>query len=75
MVRIAVQDTGARIPQEQQDRIFERFYRIDCASGGEQAGTGLELAIVRHIAHVHGGTVELASTPGAGNTFSLLLRR
>ncbi len=73
MVRIAVRDTGAGIPAEHRDRIFERFYRIERASAGDQTGTGLGLAIVRHIARVHGGAIEVASTPGAGSTFSLLL--
>ena len=72
-LRIAVSDTGAGIPTDQHDRIFERFYRIDPTPGGDRTGTGLGLAIVRHIARVHGGAVELVSELGAGSTFSLLL--
>ena len=72
-VRIAVSDSGAGIPGDQHERIFERFYRVDRSRGEEEAGTGLGLAIVKHIALVHGGSVELVSVPGQGSTFSLLL--
>ena len=68
MVWIRVHDTGIGIEPAEQSRIFQRFYRIDRArqSGG---GTGLGLAVVRHIAEVHGGAVSLQSTPGEGSTF------
>jgi len=68
MVWIRVSDTGIGIEPAEQTRIFQRFYRVDRArqSGG---GTGLGLAVVRHIAEVHGGSVSLQSTPGAGSTF------
>ncbi len=68
MVWIRVRDTGIGIEPAEQSRIFQRFYRIDRArqSGG---GTGLGLAVVRHIAEVHGGAVSLESTPGRGSTF------
>ncbi len=68
MVWIRVRDTGIGIEQAEQSRIFQRFYRVDRArqSGG---GTGLGLAVVRHIAEVHGGAVSLESAPGAGSTF------
>lgn len=68
MVWIRVRDTGIGIEPTEQARIFQRFYRIDRArqSGG---GTGLGLAVVRHIAEVHGGAVSLQSTPGEGSTF------
>ncbi len=68
MVWIRVRDTGIGIETAEQGRIFQRFYRIDRArqSGG---GTGLGLAVVRHIAEVHGGTVSLESVPGEGSTF------
>lgn len=69
MVWIQVRDTGIGIEPAEQSRIFQRFYRVDRArqSGG---GTGLGLAVVRHIAEVHGGAVSLQSAPGVGSTFS-----
>ena len=68
MIWIRVRDTGIGIEPAEQTRIFQRFYRIDRArqSGG---GTGLGLAVVRHIAEVHGGAVSLQSAPGQGSTF------
>ena len=68
MVWIQVRDTGIGIEPAEQSRIFQRFYRVDRArqSGG---GTGLGLAVVRHIAEVHGGAVSLQSAPGIGSTF------
>ena len=68
MVWIRVRDTGIGIEAAEQTRIFQRFYRVDRArqSGG---GTGLGLAVVRHIAEAHGGAVSLESAPGAGSTF------
>ena len=69
MVWIRVRDTGTGIEPAEQSRIFQRFYRVDRArhSGG---GTGLGLAVVRHIAEVHGGAVALQSEPGVGSTIS-----
>ncbi len=68
MIWIRVRDTGIGIEPAEQSRIFQRFYRVDRArqSGG---GTGLGLAVVRHIAEVHGGAVSLQSAPGEGSTF------
>ena len=68
MIWIRVRDTGIGIEPAEQSRIFQRFYRVDRArqSGG---GTGLGLAVVRHIAEVHGGAVSLQSVPGQGSTF------
>ena len=68
MVWIRVRDSGIGIEPAEQTRIFQRFYRVDRArqSGG---GTGLGLAVVRHIAEVHGGAVTVESAPGAGSTF------
>ncbi len=69
MGEIAVRDTGAGIPQAEQERIFERFYKVDRARSS--TGTGLGLAIVKHTAQLHGGEVEVESSPGAGATFRL----
>lgn len=73
MVRIAVVDQGEGIPQEAQDRVFERFYRTDAARSRQTGGTGLGLSIVKHIAADHGGTVTLWSEPGRGATFTLII--
>ncbi len=70
---ISVRDTGEGISGEHLQRIFERFYRTDRARSREIGGTGLGLAIVKHLARLHGGEVSVASTVGAGTTFSLEL--
>ena len=75
LVRIAVVDQGIGIAKEAQERVFERFYRVDKARSRATGGTGLGLSIVKHVAADHGGTVELWSTPGRGSTFTLVLPR
>ncbi|GAB4367551.1 MAG: ATP-binding protein [Spirochaetales bacterium] len=71
IVCMEVRDTGPGIPEGEQERIFERFYRIDKTRSRALGGTGLGLAIVKHIAQAHGGTVSLESSPGEGSTFTL----
>ncbi len=70
---IEVADEGPGLAPEQADRVFERFYRTDTARSRAQGGTGLGLSIVSAIAAAHGGRVEVASTPGEGATFRVLL--
>jgi len=70
-VEIAVTDRGMGIPEEEQQRVFERFYRLDKARSRATGGTGLGLAIVKHVAANHGGEVKLWSRPGTGSTFTL----
>lgn len=72
-VVVSVSDTGPGIAAEHLPRIFERFYRVDTNRSREMGGTGLGLAIVKHIAQVHHGRVEVASAPGQGSTFRLIL--
>ncbi|HET9118554.1 MAG TPA: ATP-binding protein, partial [Pseudonocardiaceae bacterium] len=70
-VEIAVTDRGLGIEPEHHDRVFERFFRIDQARSRSTGGTGLDLAIVKHVAANHGGEVQLWSKPGTGSTFTL----
>ncbi len=67
--RVTVKDTGIGIPPEHLDRIFERFYRVDKHRSRAQGGSGLGLAICRWIAEVHGGRIEVRSSPGVGSSF------
>lgn len=61
-----VSDTGIGIPRDQQERVFERFYRVDKSRSRELGGTGLGLAIVKHIAQIHGAEIDLESQMGVG---------
>ncbi|MEN2740335.1 ATP-binding protein [Microbacterium sp. X-17] len=70
-VEIAVTDRGIGIPDEEQERIFERFYRTDHARSRRTGGTGLGLSIVKHAVQRHGGEVRLWSRPGRGSTFTV----
>ncbi|GAA1086172.1 sensor histidine kinase [Tsukamurella spumae] len=72
-VEIAVTDRGIGIAPEDQERVFERFFRVDKARSRMTGGTGLGLAIVKHVAANHGGTIRLWSRPGMGSTFTLVL--
>jgi len=70
---VQVADNGIGIDLEHQERIFERFYRVDKARSREVGGTGLGLSIVKHVAQSHGGNVGLESSPGKGSTFTVKL--
>jgi two-component system sensor histidine kinase SenX3 len=72
-VRIIVSDHGPGIPLHEQDRIFERFYRVDRARSRASGGTGIGLAIVRNVAVHHGGSVSVSSREGEGAVFTLTL--
>lgn len=74
-LELHVQDDGPGIPLASQERIFERFYRVDKARSREQGGTGLGLSIVKHIIQAHGGKVWVKSEPGNGATFYFTLPR
>jgi two-component system sensor histidine kinase SenX3 len=73
VVEIAVTDQGIGISEDEQERIFERFYRVDPARSRATGGTGLGLAIVKHTVGNHGGEVTVWSQPGNGSTFTIRL--
>ncbi|NUP59909.1 MAG: two-component sensor histidine kinase [Pseudarthrobacter sp.] len=73
LVSISVTDQGEGLSPEDQERVFERFYRVDAARSRHTGGTGLGLSIVKHVASNHGGEVSLWSQPGHGSTFTLRL--
>lgn len=70
-VEISVADQGPGIAPSHQERLFERFYRVDKARSRELGGTGLGLALVKHIALAHGGNVTVRSDIGKGSVFTL----
>ena len=69
--RLIVSDTGIGIPAEHQDRIFERFYRVDKSHSKASGGTGLGLSIVKHAAAYHKAEIRLESTPGNRTTITM----
>ena len=71
VAEISVADNGVGIPAEEQERIFERFYRIDASRSRQTGGTGLGLSIVKHVAMNHRGEIRLFSQAGLGSTFTL----
>lgn len=70
---ITVRDSGIGIPQDQQQRVFERFYRVDKSHSKESGGTGLGLSIVKHAVSYHNGTVSMKSEPGNGTEIRVAL--
>ena len=68
-----VADNGIGIPAEDQEHIFDRFYRVDKARSRETGGTGLGLSIVRQLVAMHGGTITVESKPGEGSRFIVTL--
>jgi two-component system sensor histidine kinase SenX3 len=73
LAEVAVTDQGIGIGPDEQERVFERFYRVDPARSRATGGTGLGLSIVKHVAAGHGGDVQLWSRVGQGSTFTLRL--
>ena len=68
---LTVNDTGIGIPEGEQDRIFERFYRVDKSRSKEVGGTGLGLSIVKHAAFLHKAAIDITSQLGAGTTIQV----
>jgi two-component system sensor histidine kinase SenX3 len=73
LVSVSVTDQGEGLSPEDQERVFERFYRVDAARSRQTGGTGLGLSIVKHVISNHGGEVTLWSQPGQGSTFTIRL--
>ena len=71
IVRLSVKDNGIGIPEAEQSRVFERFYRVDQSHSREMGGTGLGLSIVKHGAQLHNAKLSLKSTPNVGTTITL----
>ena len=71
-VVLTVRDTGIGIAEEHQERIFERFYRVDKSHSKAVGGTGLGLSIVKHAAMIHNAKIELESKPGEGTTIHVI---
>ena len=69
---VTVKDTGIGIPPEHQERVFERFYRVDKSHSKASGGTGLGLSIVKHAVQYHHGTIALTSEPGKGTTITVV---
>lgn len=69
--KVSVEDNGIGIPKEHQERIFERFYRVDKSHSKERGGTGLGLSIVKHGAIIHGAKVNVESAPGRGTKIEI----
>jgi signal transduction histidine kinase len=72
-VKLEVIDHGIGIPNREQEKIFEKFYRVGDPLVHTTKGSGLGLSLVRHIAHAHGGEVSVDSTPGQGSKFTIQL--
>ena len=70
---ITISDTGIGIPEEHIDRVFERFYRVDKSRSRETGGTGLGLALVKHIVEIHNAELHVDSEVGVGTTFTIRL--
>lgn len=73
VVELAVADTGIGIPEPEQEKVFERFHRVEGVPSRTHEGTGIGLTLVRELVKVHGGEIRLTSRPGVGSTFTVVL--
>jgi len=74
-VAIAVSDRGIGVPRDEAGKIFEKFYRVGRSDTQARRGSGVGLALVKHVAEAHGGRISVESRPGAGSRFTLWLPR
>lgn len=74
-IKITVADNGIGIPAEEQQRIFERFYRVDKSRSKRSGGTGLGLAIVKHVVLAYAGQIHVVSEPGKGTEFQIVFSK
>ncbi len=74
-IKVIIEDTGIGIPKDQQERVFERFYRVDKSHSKQSGGTGLGLSIVKHAVQYHQGKIGVDSELGKGTTISIILKR
>ncbi len=74
MIVTKITDTGIGIPEEDLDKVFDRFYRVDKSRSRENGGFGLGLSIGAEIARLHGGTIEIKSGLGSGTIVSVYLK-
>ena len=72
-VHVSVSDTGVGIPEDQLDKIFNRFHRVENTEGRSMEGTGIGLAMVKELVRLHRGTIKVTSEPGKGSTFTVSL--
>lgn len=72
-VYVAIEDQGVGLPKDEQDRIFQRFYRVDDALSRQTQGTGLGLYLSKALIEAHGGTITVESQPERGSTFTIRL--
>ncbi|MBR6261435.1 MAG: hypothetical protein IKR24_07910, partial [Erysipelotrichaceae bacterium] len=70
-VKLTVKDSGIGIPEKDQAKVFERFYRVDKSRSKKTGGTGLGLAIVKHIAEIHGAVIDLQSKEKEGTAITV----
>ncbi len=70
---VAISDSGAGIPEEEREKIFDRFYRIDDSRARETGGTGLGLAIAKEAVNLHGGRIEVSESEFGGSLFTIIL--
>jgi signal transduction histidine kinase len=68
-----VEDTGVGIPLDKHDAIFDKFFQAGSTTKGVREGTGVGLAITKHIVEMHGGSIRVESEPGAGSRFSFTM--
>jgi two-component system sensor histidine kinase VicK len=73
MVEVCVSDTGIGIPEDKQEKLFERFYQVDSSMTRRYGGTGMGLAIAKEIVEAHGGRITVKSEPGKGSKFCFTL--